>query len=72
MSTSSVLADPDRRLVETTGIEVIAESERTARPRDLFWPWFAARPETEKAVTMATGKRNKARMNIGFTLPASR
>ena len=42
MSTSSVLADPDRRLVETTGIEVIAESERTARPRDLFWPWFAA------------------------------
>lgn len=29
-------------LVETTGIEVIAESERTARPRDLFWPWFAA------------------------------
>jgi nucleobase:cation symporter-1, NCS1 family len=32
-----------RRLgVETTGIEVIEESERTARPRDLFWPWFAA------------------------------
>jgi purine-cytosine permease-like protein len=29
-------------LVETTGIEIIAESERTARPRDLFWPWFAA------------------------------
>ena len=32
-----------RRLgVETTGIEIIDESERTARPRDLFWPWFAA------------------------------
>ena len=29
-------------LVETTGIEIIAESERNARPRDLFWPWFAA------------------------------
>src|SRR5690349_249672 len=32
-----------RRLgVETTGIEIIEESERTALPRDLFWPWFAA------------------------------
>ena len=31
-----------RRGVETTGIEIIDESERTARPRDLFWPWFAA------------------------------
>lgn len=32
-----------RRLgVETTGIEIIEESERTAQPRDLFWPWFAA------------------------------
>ncbi|MDN5688506.1 MAG: cytosine permease [Brachybacterium sp.] len=28
--------------METTGIEIIAESERTARPRDLVWPWFAA------------------------------
>ena len=28
--------------IETTGIEVIRESERTARPADLFWPWFAA------------------------------
>ena len=24
------------------GINVIAESERKGRPRDLFWPWFAA------------------------------
>ena len=32
-----------RRLgVEITGIEIIEESERTAQPRDLFWPWFAA------------------------------
>ncbi|MGL5861700.1 MAG: purine-cytosine permease family protein [Phycicoccus sp.] len=28
--------------VETTGIEVVEEPARTARPRDLFWPWFAA------------------------------
>ena len=28
--------------VETTGIEIIEESARTASPRDLFWPWFAA------------------------------
>ena len=32
-----------RRLgVEQTGIEIIDEADRTARPRDLFWPWFAA------------------------------
>lgn len=32
-----------RRLgVETTGIEIIEESQRTAQPKDLFWPWFAA------------------------------
>ncbi len=30
------------KLIETTGIDIIRESERTARPRDLFWPWFAA------------------------------
>ncbi|MCG2801845.1 MAG: cytosine permease [Cellulomonas sp.] len=28
--------------VETHGVEVIADSERKGRPRDLFWPWFAA------------------------------
>jgi nucleobase:cation symporter-1, NCS1 family len=28
--------------VEANGINVIAESERHGRPRDLFWPWFAA------------------------------
>ena len=36
-------ADAAKRLgVETTGIEIIDEAERTATPRDLFWPWFAA------------------------------
>lgn len=36
-------ADAAKRLgVETTGIEIIDESARTAAPRDLFWPWFAA------------------------------
>ncbi|HHT13030.1 MAG TPA: allantoin permease [Propionibacterium sp.] len=30
------------RLIETNGIDIIDEAERTARPRDLFWPWFAA------------------------------
>lgn len=35
-------SDSPGALVETTGIEIIAEDERTARPRDLFWPWFAA------------------------------
>ncbi len=42
MSTQGT-AEATRRLgVETTGIEIIDEAERTARPRDLFWPWFAA------------------------------
>ncbi|WP_153397049.1 purine-cytosine permease family protein [Ornithinicoccus halotolerans] len=31
-----------RPLVELNGIEIITEAERTARPHDLFWPWFAA------------------------------
>ncbi|MDO4888826.1 MAG: cytosine permease [Actinomycetaceae bacterium] len=43
-SASQTAPETSRRAptIETTGIEVIAESERTARPRDLFWPWFAA------------------------------
>ena len=41
MSETSV-AEARRLGVETTGIEVIDEAERTASPRDLFWPWFAA------------------------------
>ena len=44
MSTPSrtSVQDVQRLGVEQTGIEIIAESERTAVPRDLFWPWFAA------------------------------
>ena len=30
------------KLIEHQGIEIVPESERTAKPRDLFWPWFAA------------------------------
>ena len=29
-------------VIETARIEIIAETERTAKPRDLVWPWFAA------------------------------
>ncbi|MGQ4575721.1 purine-cytosine permease family protein [Dermabacteraceae bacterium P7006] len=36
-------AENSRRVgIEKTGIEIIAEGERTAKPHDLFWPWFAA------------------------------
>ncbi|QMU96258.1 allantoin permease [Microbacterium esteraromaticum] len=35
-------SSPSSTLIERTGIEIIPESERTAKPRDLFWPWFAA------------------------------
>src|SRR5260221_3271474 len=28
--------------IEMNGINVITDSERKGRPRDLFWPWFAA------------------------------
>ncbi len=43
MTVNSPSAERVRSLgVETTGIEIIGEAERTARPRDLFWPWFAA------------------------------
>ncbi len=37
-----VATEATRGLVEMAGIEIIAESERTAKPSDLFWPWFAA------------------------------
>ena len=40
--TSARHDDRPGALLERTGIEIIAEHERTARPRDLFWPWFAA------------------------------
>lgn len=43
MSVPETGLDAVRRAgIETTGIEIIEESERTAKPSDLFWPWFAA------------------------------
>src|SRR5690606_7849046 len=39
---STTLTTTERALVEVNGIEVIDEAERTAKPSDLFWPWFAA------------------------------
>lgn len=32
----------ERPLIEHTGIEIVEEKQRTAKPADLFWPWFAA------------------------------
>ncbi|MFD2756765.1 purine-cytosine permease family protein [Gulosibacter faecalis] len=29
-------------LIEHQGIDIVRPEERTAKPRDLFWPWFAA------------------------------
>jgi len=39
---TAVPGTPQPRLVELNGIDIIQESERTAKPADLFWPWFAA------------------------------
>ncbi|ALX65657.1 purine-cytosine permease family protein [Microbacterium sp. XT11] len=36
------MSESKSALVERTGIEIVPESERTASPRHLFWPWFAA------------------------------
>ncbi|WP_131105767.1 purine-cytosine permease family protein [Ornithinimicrobium sufpigmenti] len=41
-STTTRLTEGERRLVEINGIDIIDEAERTAKPVDLFWPWFAA------------------------------
>ncbi len=38
----TTLEETRRRGVEHTGVEIVSEHDRTARPRDLFWPWFAA------------------------------
>ncbi len=40
--TETTVAATQRLGIETTGIEIIDEAERTAKPSDLFWPWFAA------------------------------
>lgn len=36
------LAQSTKSGIELTGIEIVSEAERTARPRDLFLPWFAS------------------------------
>jgi len=36
------MSESKSALIERTGIEIVPESDRTAKPRDLFWPWFAA------------------------------
>lgn len=36
------MSDNRSALIERAGIEIIPEADRTAKPRDLFWPWFAA------------------------------
>jgi len=43
-STASPSPAPDTGagLIENAGLDVISESERKGRPRDLFMPWFAA------------------------------
>ena len=39
---TSVSASSGALGLETRGIEVVDEAARKGRPRDLFWPWFAA------------------------------
>ena len=41
-SPGSSSTGPSALRVEDAGLDVIAESERKGRPRDLFMPWFAA------------------------------
>lgn len=40
--TTGTEAAAPNTLLENAGLDVIAESERKGRPRDLFMPWFAA------------------------------
>src|SRR6201995_4298105 len=42
MTEATGAADVRPLQIEMNGINVISESERKGRPRDLFWPWFAA------------------------------
>ena len=39
---STQIQQPRAVPVEMNGINVIADSERKGRPRDLFWPWFGS------------------------------
>src|SRR3979409_561169 len=42
MATEVVVRPGSALTIEQNGINVITESERKGRPRDLFWPWCAA------------------------------
>lgn len=46
MSTPEMVADATRSVsqsgIETAGIEIISDEERTAKPHNLFLPWFAS------------------------------
>lgn len=41
-STDTTSSTAGSRLIELQGIDVVPDADRTASPRDLFWPWFAA------------------------------
>src|SRR5450432_3454143 len=41
-STGPAIAAVRPLQIEANGINVITDAERKGRPRDLFWPWFAA------------------------------
>ena len=49
------MAELDSRVlrIEVNGINVISGDERKGKPRDLFWPWFAARPAAGGLVGLA-------------------
>jgi nucleobase:cation symporter-1, NCS1 family len=42
VSDSPAGSGPRPLQIEANGINVITDAERKGRPRDLFWPWFAA------------------------------
>jgi NCS1 family nucleobase:cation symporter-1 len=41
-SATSGAAQPGPLRIEANGINMITDAQRKGRPRDLFWPWFAA------------------------------
>jgi purine-cytosine permease-like protein len=41
-SSSGAVPAASAGLIERQGIDVVDPSQRTAKPSDLFWPWFAA------------------------------
>jgi len=42
MVTEAAVRPRQTLAVEQNGINVITDTERKGRPRDLFWPWCAA------------------------------